>query len=210
MAVDFKKLYHGLFQPGRSPERVLVPPLTYIAVDGRGDPNEPGGAYAGALALLYALCYTIKMSKLGADVPKGYYDYVVPPLEGLWEMSGGRAGVDYGDKAGFVWTAMICQPEFVTEEVFRWAAASVAEKKGLDPAPARLYRYDEGDCVQCMHLGAYDDEPATMARMDAFLAENGLSPDYGARRHHEIYLSDPRKTAVEKRRTILRAPVKEN
>ena len=209
MAIDYKKAEKALYLPGPEPARILVPPMPFIAVDGAGDPNEAGGAYGRALDVLYTLCYTIKMSKLGGGAPAGYFDYVVPPLEGLWCMENGAPGVDYGNKAGFTWMSMIRQPSFVTPAVFEAAQQTALKKKGVDTSIARLTVYDEGDAVQCMHFGAFDDEPATMARMEAFLAENGLVSDYGARRHHEIYLGDPRKVAVEKRRTVLRIPVRE-
>lgn len=205
---DFTKEEKALYQPKGEPSVIDVPEMTFIAVDGAGDPNEEGGAYAEALKLLYALSYTIKMSDKGKHPLAGFFAYRVPPLEGLWQMADGRPGVDYANKAGFVWTSMIRQPGFVDEAAFAWACEEAQRRKGIDPSAARLFRYREGLCVQCMHIGPYDDEPGTMARMDRFLAENGYRNDINdIRRHHEIYLGDPRRTAPEKRRTILRHPV---
>ena len=177
--IDFKKAYKDLYVPKTSPAQIAVPPMTFLMVDGAGDPNAEGGAYQDAITLLYALSYTVKMSKLGGKAPQGYFEYVVPPLEGLWWMAEGAPGVDYNNKAGFCWTAMIRQPEFVTPEVFTWAAEEVRRKKGLDPLPARLDTLEEGLCVQCMHLGPYDEEPATLAKIETFIRENGLLNDIG-------------------------------
>ncbi|MEN6593655.1 MAG: GyrI-like domain-containing protein [Clostridiaceae bacterium] len=205
---EFVKEQKNLYQPSGQPSMIDVPEMTFLAVDGRGNPNEQEGAYAKALELLYALSYTIKMSPKGGHVIAGYYEYRVPPLEGLWQMEHGLPGVDYQNKAGFEWTSMIRQPEFVNRDVFEWACAEVLRKKKIDPSAARLFVYQEGLCVQCMHIGAYDDEPATVEKMDRFIAEQGYRNDMGAlRRHHEIYLGDPRKTAPEKRKTVLRHPV---
>ena len=209
-ALDFKKAYPDLYLPKAKPALIDVPAMTFIAVDGEGDPNEEDGSFSRAVDLLYGLSYTIKMSKMGGRAPDGYYEYVVPPLEGLWRTKSGAPGeLDLLHKDEFVFTAMIRQPEFVTQAVFDAAGETVLKKKGLDPAGARLMSYAEGLSVQCMHLGPYDAEPATMARMYAFIEENGLAADYSdARRHHEIYLGDPRKTAPEKLRTVLRIPVR--
>ena len=204
--IDYKKTEKALYQPKKTPSVVTVPPMTMLMVDGQGDPNDPAGSYSEAVGLLYALSYTIKMSKMGADKPAGYFEYVVPPLEGLWWMAG-REGVDYAHKELFIWTAMIRQPEFVDEAVFRWACQEVQSKKGLDTAKARLATLDEGLCIQCLHTGPYDDEPATVAKLHQFAADEGLTLDYANRRHHEIYLSDPRRTQPEKLKTVLRLPV---
>jgi hypothetical protein len=183
--------------------------MPFIMADGAGDPNERGGAFAAAVELLYALSYTVKMSRVGGGAPAGYFDYVVPPLEGLWRMEGIR-GVDYTRKEDFRWTVMIRQPDFVTREVFSWACGEAKRKKKLAPPPARLEIFDEGLCVQRMHLGPFDQEPATVEKIEGYLRANALVNDIGPkRRHHEIYLSDPRKTGPEKMRTVLRIPVKE-
>ena len=205
---EFVKEQKNLYQPSGQPSMIDVPEMTFLAVDGKGNPNEQEGDYARALELLYALSYTIKMSPKCGHVMAGYYEYRVPPLEGLWQMEHGLPGVDYQNKAGFEWTSMIRQPEFVNRDVFEWACAEVLRKKKIAPSAARLFVYQEGLCVQCMHIGAYDDEPATVEKMDRFIAEQGYRNDMGAlRRHHEIYLGDPRKTAPEKRKTVLRHPV---
>ena len=205
---EFVKEEKHLYQPKTVPELIEVPEMTFLAVDGRGNPNETDGAYGKALELLYALSYTIKMSPKGGHAIPGYFEYRVPPLEGLWQMEHGAPGVDYQNKAGFEWTSMIRQPAFVNQDVFDWACAEVLRKKKIDPSLARLFVYSEGLCVQCMHIGAYDDEPTTVERMDRFIAEQGCRNDMGAlRKHHEIYLGDPRKTAPDKRKTILRHPV---
>jgi len=205
---DFKKEQKELYLPRTEPAVIDVPHMTFIAVDGTGDPNEPDGAYAAAMKTLYALSYTIRMSEKSGHAIDGYFAYRMPPLEGLWTMADGRPGVDYADKAGFFWTSMIRQPAFVTEAVFRWARGEAVRKKGIDTSAARLLSYDEGLCVQCMHVGPYDDEPATVDRMDRYAVQNGYRIDLGGvRRHHEIYLGDPRKTAPEKLKTVLRHPV---
>lgn len=206
---DFKKEYKDLYMPKNVPSLIKVPPITFIAVDGIGNPNQEGGEYQQAMALLYGLSFTIKMSKMGDSTPEGYFEYVVPPLEGLWWMADGTAGVDYNNKAGFQWISMIRQPEFVTQSVFDWACSQVREKKGLDTSKARLMTYNEGLCVQIMHRGSYDDEPASVERIEAFINENGYKNDISIlRHHHEIYLSDPRRCAPEKLRTIIRVPVR--
>ena len=208
MAFDFKKEYKEFYLPQGKPEIVTVPAANYIAVHGTGDPNEEGSAYKSAVGVLYAVAYTIKMSKLGDHRIDGYYDFVVPPLEGFWQQDG-VSGMDYGRKADFRWLSVIRVPDFVTAEDFRWAVETASEKKKLDCSRAELRAIREGLCVQMMHIGAYDDEPASVAQMDAFLRENGYENDFTAERlHHEIYLSDPRKTAAEKRKTVIRHPVR--
>ncbi len=207
-AFDYKKEFPDCYRPGKKPGLIEVPPMVYVAVDGVGDPNEEGGAYQQAIGVLYALSYTVKMSKMGSDIPEGYFDYVVPPLEGLWWAQDGRPGVDYANKAGFAWTAMIRLPEFVTVEVFEWAREQAAKKKGLRMSKAYRFEYLEGLCAQVMHLGPYDDEPPTIEGLLEFIREKGYRPDLeGPRRHHEIYLSDPRKCAPDKLKTIIRYPV---
>lgn len=211
MAFDFKKEYKEFYLPKRTPELVSVPPMTFVAVRGEGDPNVEGGAYKEAVGVLYAIAYTIKMSKMGDHRIDGYYDFVVPPLEGFWWQPGVE-GVDFAHKATFHWIAAIRLPDFVTPEEFSWAKEEPARKKGLDTTAAELLTIEEGLCAQIMHLGPYDDEPATVALLDAFIAEQGLENDMSdteaGRHHHEIYLSDPRRTAPEKLKTVLRHPVR--
>ena len=208
MAFDFRKEYREYYMPGRKPELVQVPPMNYIAVAGQGDPNVGDGEYQKALSVLYAVAYTIKMSKLGDRRIEGYFDYVVPPLEGFWWQPGVE-GMDYSRKAGFHWLSVIRLPDFVTREDFDWAVAEAARKKKLDCSAAQFMALDEGLCVQLMHVGPYDDEPASVALMDAFIAGKGFANDFSEeRRHHEIYLSDPRKSKPEKWKTVIRHPVR--
>lgn len=205
--VDFLKENKELYQPKTTPTIIDVPEMAFFAVDGKGNPNEPDGEYARAVGLLYALSYTVKMSEKGKTPLPGFFSYRVAPLEGFWQMSGGQPGVDYRNKDAFEWTSVIRQPVFVEEAVFAWACEQVRRKKGLETSRARLWRFREGLCVQMMHIGPYDAEPASVAKMDAFLAENGYRNDLGARRHHEIYLGDPSKSAPERLKTVLRHPV---
>lgn len=208
MAVDFKKEYKEFYLPKGGPQLVTVPPANYIAVDGAGDPNEEGGAYKQAVAVLYAVAYTLKMSHRGPHKIEGFFEYVVPPLEGFWWQEG-VSGVDYANKAGFHWRSVLRLPDFVTQADFNWAVAEASRKKGLDCAAAKMCAIDEGLCVQMLHLGCYDDEPATVAEMERFLRENGYETDFsGSRLHHEIYLSDPRKTDAAKQKTVIRHPVR--
>lgn len=208
-AFDYKKEYKALYLPKSTPEILEILPISYVAVKGSGNPNEEHGAYKAAVGILYSVAYTIKMSYKAGHEIDGYFQDVVPPLEGLWWMADGRPGVDYSRKEGFRWISMIRLPEFATEEVLEWAKKDVMEKKKLDTSSARLLTLDEGLCVQCMHTGSYDDEPATLAKMERYTVENGYKTDFSAnRRHHEIYLSDPRRTALEKLKTVIRHPVK--
>ena len=191
MPFDYKKEYRAFYQPPKVPEIIDVPEMQFVCVSGTGDPNEEGGAYQQALGVLYAVSYTLKMSPRAGHLMDGFFDYVVPPLEGFWQQDG-VSGVDYGRKADF-----------------RWAVETASKKKKLDCSRAELRTIREGLCVQMMHIGAYDNEPASVAQMDAFLHENGYENDFTAERlHHEIYLSDPRKTAAEKRKTVIRHPVR--
>lgn len=207
-AFDYKKELKALYQPAAQPVILTVPPAHYVAVRGEGDPNQEDGAYKQAVGVLYAISYTIKMSERSGKELPGYFAYVVPPLEGMWWMADGRPGVDYAHKEGFCWVSMIRLPEFVTPEILEWAKAEAAAKKGLDTAKAEFLTLDEGECCQCMHLGPFDDEPATMEKMEAYVAAAGYRTDHSeTRRHHEIYLGDPRKCAPEKLRTVLRLPV---
>lgn len=207
-AFDYKKEYKKLYLPKQKPSILEVPPMRFVAVQGCGDPNEEGGAYKEAVGVLYAISYMIKISEKGGHSIDGYFSYVVPPLEGLWWMADGSTGVDYADKSCFCWISMIRLPDFVDEQTFCWAKEEVLRKKGIDTANAMFYPLDEGLCVQCMHNGSYDDEPATVAVMEAYASENGYRLDLSdARRHHEIYLSDPRRVAVEKCKTVIRHPI---
>jgi len=207
MPTDYKKIEKELYQPKTTPSIIEVPIMTFIAIDGMGNPNT-SEAYKEALEILYGLSYSIKMSKMGGSAPDGYFDYVVAPLEGLWWSLGGGT-VSFSDKDSFCWTSMIRQPEFVTKEVFESAKTSLSRKKpGLDLSKARLMKLTEGLCVQVMHIGPYDDEPATIEAMDRYATENGFVIDINdTRRHHEIYLSDPRKVAPEKLKTVIRHPI---
>ena len=208
MAFDFKKEYKELYAPKKGPGIIEVPLITYVAVRGSGDPNEESGAYQQAIAVLYAISYTIKMSKKGARQIDGYVDFVVPPLEGFWWQEG-IEGADYAHKETFNWTAVIRLPDFVTHEVFDWAVQEATKKKKIDCSIAEYLQVDEGLCVQCLHVGSYDDEPATVEAMDALAREQGYVIDLSQdRRHHEIYLSDARKVAPEKLKTIIRHPIK--
>ena len=208
MAFDYKKEYKEFYMPKGRPSIVTVPKVNYIAVRGRGDPNKEDGEYKAAIELLYAVAYTIKMSKKGDRQIEGYFDYVVPPLEGFWWQDG-VDGVDYTHKEAFNWISVIRLPNFVTEEDFRWAVDEAGKKKKQDFSKAEFLTVEEGLCVQCMHIGSYDDEPATVLRMHEFMEQQGYVLDITDKRlHHEIYLSDARKTAPEKLKTVIRHPIK--
>ncbi len=194
--------------PGNKPEIVTVPTASYLAVRGSGDPNAEDGAYKQAVGVLYALAYTLKMSYKGSRAIEGFYEYVVPPLEGFWWQDGVE-GVDYSDKSAFCWLSVLRVPGFITRADFDWAVGEAAKKKKLDCGGAELLTVDEGLCVQILHTGPFDDEPATVALMDAFLAENGYENDFTATRlHHEIYLSDARRVEPAKWRTVIRHPIR--
>lgn len=206
---DYKKEYKALYLPKEMPSIVEVPSMQYAAVRGHGDPNEPDGEYGRAVAVLYGISYTIKMSYKGSRKVDGFFEYVVPPLEGFWWMEGGAPGVDYRNKSGFNWISIIRVPEFVTEEVFAWAKEEAQRKKGIDTSLAELITVSEGLCVQCLHIGSYNEEPATVAKMDHYRMEQGYENDISdRRRHHEIYLSDPRKVSLERMKTVIRHPVR--
>lgn len=208
MPFDFKKEYKEFYMPKRVPGIVEVPPMNYVAVWGRGDPNEEGGAYQQAIGVLYAVAYTIKMSYKGNYKIEGFFEYVVPPLEGFWWQDGVQ-GVDYSNKSDFHWISAIRLPDFVSRADFEWAVEEAGRKKKMDCSKAEFLTVDEGLCVQMMHIGPYDSEPESVALMDQYLAQNGYQNDLSASRlHHEIYLSDPRKAAPEKWKTIIRHPVK--
>ena len=209
MAFDYKKEYKEYYMPKNKPGIVTVPSMNYIAVRGSGDPNIEGGDYKTAIGLLYAIAFTIKMSKKGSHRIEGYFDYVVPPLEGFWWQDGIK-GIDYAHKENFHWISVIRLPDFVTENDFRWAVEEATKKKKQDFSKVEFMTIEEGLCVQCMHIGPYDDEPATVSTMHEFLQQQGYEPDITDKRlHHEIYLSDARRVAPEKLRTVIRHPIKE-
>ena len=208
MAFDFKKEYKEFYMPKNKPGIVTVPPMNYIAVRGKGDPNIEDGEYKQAINMLYGIAFTIKMSKLGDRRIEGYFDYVVPPLEGFWWQDG-VVGVDYAHKENFRWISVIRLPDFVTVEDFNWAVEEATRKKKADFSKAEFLTCDEGLCVQCMHLGPYDTEPATVSLMHAYAEQQGYMPDITDKRlHHEIYLSDARKVAPEKLKTVIRHPIR--
>ena len=208
MAFDFKKEYKEFYLPKNKPEIVNVPKANYIAVRGSGDPNEENGAYKQAIGVLYAVAYTLKMSYKTDYKIRGFFEYVVPPLEGFWWQENSD-GINYDDKASFHWISVIRLPDFISEDDLEWAKETATKKKKLDCSSAEFLTVDEGLCVQIMHLGAYDDEPATVAIMDDYIKENGYINDMtGERLHHEIYLSDARKVAPEKWKTVIRHPIK--
>ena len=208
MPFDFKKEYKEFYLPKEKPEIVTVPPANYIAVRGTGDPNEESGSYQQAIGVLYAVAYTLKMSYKTDYRIEGFYDYVVPPLEGFWWQDG-IDGVDYADKSSFHWISVIRLPDFITMENFKWAVDTATKKKKIDCSSAEFLTIDEGLCVQIMHNGPFDDEPATVALMDEFLKQNGYVNDFSDRRlHHEIYMSDARKVAPEKWKTVIRHPIR--
>ena len=208
MAFDFKKEYKEFYLPPAKPVVVTVPKANYIAVRGKGDPNEEGGAYQQAIGILYAVAYTLKMSYKTDYRIEGFYDYVVPPLEGFWWQEG-IDGIDYSDKSTFCWISVIRLPDFIAKADFDWAVRTASKKKKIDCSKAEFLTIDEGLCVQIMHIGPYDDEPVSVALMDRFLEENGYENDLSATRlHHEIYLSDARKVAPENWKTVIRHPIK--
>ena len=208
MPFDYKKEYKEFYMPKNKPEIIDIPEMKYIAVRGKGNPNVEGGEYKAAIGLLYGIAFTIKMSKKGSRQIEGYFDYVVPPLEGFWWQEG-IEGVDYGRKEEFCWISVIRLPDFVSGEDVEWAVEEAGRKKGQDFSKVEFLVIKEGLCVQCMHIGAYDEEPATVDKMNQYLQENGYEDDFSAERlHHEIYLSDARRVAPEKRKTVIRHPVR--
>ena len=208
MAFDFRKEYKEFYMPKNKPEIVSVPAANYIAVRGTGDPNEEGGTYQQAIGVLYAVAYTLKMSYKTDYRIEGFYDYVVPPLEGFW-WQGNVEGIDYTDKSLFNWISVIRLPDFITRKDFDWAVETASRKKKMDCSGAEFWTAEEGLCVQIMHLGPFDDEPATVALMNQYLEDNGYENDFSERRmHHEIYLSDARKVPPEKWKTVIRHPIR--
>ncbi len=210
MAFDYKKEYKEFYLPPKKPVIVDIPKMNYIAVRGIGNPNEEEGEYKKAIGLLYAIAFTIKMSYKGTRQIEGYFQYVVPPLEGLWWQEN-TEGIDYSKKDEFHWISMIRLPDFVSKEDFAWAVEEAERKKKMDFSKVEYFTYDEGKCVQCMHIGSYDDEPATIMAMDSFAREEGHEVDITQERfHHEIYLSDPRRCDVSRLRTVVRHPVRKS
>ena len=208
MAFDFKKEYKEFYMPKSKPEIVIVPTANYIAVRGQGNPNEDGGDYQKAIAVLYAVAYTLKMSYKTEHKIEGFYEYVVPPLEGFWWQNSCHS-IDYSNKDTFNWISVIRLPDFVTKKDFDWAVDTATKKKKLDCSSAEFLTIEEGLCVQIMHIGSFDNEPATVAVMDKFLNENGYINDISdTRLHHEIYMSDARKVAPEKWKTVIRHPIR--
>ena len=207
-AFDYKKEYKEFYLPPRKPQIVEVPEMNFLAVRGMGDPNEEEGDYKAAIGLLYSIAYTIKMSKMGKHRIEGYFDYVVPPLEGFsWQY--GVQGVDYTRKDQFQWISLIRLPEFVTREEFDWAIQEASVKKQMDFSKVEFFTYHEGLCVQCMHIGPYDNEPVTVREMERHVKEQGYKLDFSDQRyHHEIYLSDVRKCKPENLKTVIRQPIK--
>ncbi|MBE6838664.1 MAG: transcriptional regulator [Ruminococcaceae bacterium] len=208
MPFDFKKEYKEFYMPKNRPELITVPKMNYIAVRGKGDPNIEGGAYQQAISVLYAVAYTLKMSYKTEYKIEGFFEYVVPPLEGFWWQAD-VDGVNYSDKSTFNWISVIRLPDFVSKADFEWAVVTATKKKKLDCSSAEFLTIDEGLCVQIMHTGPFDDEPATVALMDSYLAQNGYVNDFSeSRLHHEIYLSDARKVTPDKWKTVIRHPIK--
>ena len=208
MAFDYKKEYKEFYMPANKPSIVTVPKMNYIAVRGKGNPNDENGEYKDSIGLLYAIAFTIKMSYKGSHKIDGYFEYVVPPLEGFWWQEDSDT-IDYANKDGFNFISLIRLPDFVTKADFNWAKQEATSKKKADFSKVEFFTYDEGVCVQCMHVGSYDDEPKTVALMHEYMAANGYALDIGeSRYHHEIYLSDPRKCAVEKLKTVVRHPIR--
>ncbi|MDR0310076.1 MAG: GyrI-like domain-containing protein [Acidobacteriota bacterium] len=205
-AKDYKKDYKDLYLPKTTPMIIDVPEMQFVAVKGKGNPNDESGEYKKAVEALYGIQYTIKMSKKGNSAPDGYFDYVVPPLEGLWWLDGNE---EFSSKSRYNWISMIRLPEFVNNEIFKWACDEASKKKGIETGNAEYITITEGLCVQCMHIGPYDNEPETLKLMDEFIEKNNLKKDVNAvRKHHEIYLSNPQKTEAAQLKTILRTPVK--
>ena len=203
-----KKSIRKFYLPPKKPQIITIPYMNFIAVKGKGDPNEENGAYKESIGLLYGIAYTIKMSKMGKHKIEGYFDYVVPPLEGFWWQDGIH-GVDYTHKETFQWISMIRLPEFVTEETYQWAVREATEKKQTDFSKVGFLAYEEGLCVQCMHVGPYDNEPQTVQMMDQFAKDQGYRLDFeSGRYHHEIYLSDVRRCKPENLKTVIRHPIR--
>lgn len=207
MAFDFKKEYREFYMPCSKPYIVTVPPMNFAAVRGKGDPNAEDGEYKRAIGLLYGVVYTIRMSGKSGHSIEGFFDFVVPPLEGFWWQEG-AAEVDYKNKENFEWISVIRLPDFVTKQDVEWAAKVASAKKKADFSDVEFFTYDEGLCVQCLHIGSYNSEPATVKLMHNFMAEKGYTLDIGDRYHHEIYMSDARRTAPNRLKTVIRHPIR--
>lgn len=208
MAFDFKKEYKEFYMPKKRPEIIDVPPMNYIAVRGKGDPNEENGAYKQAIGVLYAVAYTLKMSYKTDRRIEGFFDYVVPPLEGFWWQDGVK-GIDYDKKDRFNWISVIRLPDFIKKDDFEWAVKTATEKKKIDCSSAEFITVNEGLCAQIMHIGTFDSESESVELMDKYLEENGYENDISDKRlHHEIYLSDARKVIPEKWKTVIRHPIR--
>ena len=208
MPFDFKKEFKEFYLPKSKPEIITMPKMNYIAVRGKGNPNDADGEYQKAVGILYAVAYTLKMSWKTDYKIDGFFEYVVPPLEGFWWQDG-ITGVDYSSKATFNWISVIRLPDFITKDNFNWAVETASKKKNIDCSKAEFLTIDEGLCVQIMHIGSYDNEPASVKLMDDFIKSEGYENDLtDSRLHHEIYLSDPRKTSPEKCKTVIRHPIK--
>jgi len=208
MAFDYKKEYKEFYMPKNVPSIIKIPKMNYIIVKEKGNPNEENGDYKKSIGLLYGIAFTIKMSYKGARQIEGFFNYVVPPLEGLWWQEGSNT-IDYQKKETFHFISMIRLPDFVTKEDFDWAIKEATEKKKQDYSKVEFFTYEEGTCVQCMHIGSYDEEPKTLELMHQLMIEQGYELDITEKRfHHEIYLSDPRKCAPNKLRTVIRHPIR--
>lgn len=208
MAFDYKKEYKEFYMPKNKPGIIEIPQMNYIAVRGKGNPNDEAGEYKQSIGLLYAIAFTIKMSYKGTHKIDGYFEYVVPPLEGFWWQDG-ITGIDYNKKEEMNFISLIRLPEFVTEDEFKWAVEEATKKKNQDFSKVEFLTYNEGLCVQCMHIGSYDNEPATIELMNNYAQENGYETEITDKRfHHEIYLSDPRRCDVSKLKTVIRHPIK--
>ncbi len=209
MAFDFKKEYKEFYLPKNQPNIIEVPAMNYLAVEGAGDPNSTDGEYQQSISLLYGIAFTIKMSYKGDHQIPGYFAYVVPPLEGFWWQEGNHESIDYSRKSDFKFISLIRLPDFVTQKDFKWAVAEATEKKHQDFLKVKFLSYDEGLCVQCMHLGSYDEEPATIDLMHQYITKEGYELDIqNPRYHHEIYLSDPRRVSPDRLKTVIRHPIK--
>ena len=208
MPFDYKKEYKEFYMPKSQPEIITIPKMNFLAVRGKGNPSEEDGEYQKSIELLYGMAYTLKMSYKGDYKIDGFFEYVVPPLEGLWWQLGIK-GVDYSRKDDFQWISLIRLPDFITKKDFAWAIGEATKKKNMDFSKVEFFTYDEGICVQCMHIGSYDSEPETVLKLDNYATENGYEIDISdTRYHHEIYLSDPRKEEVSKLKTVIRHPIK--